>query len=864
MAITSNGTGGGLASATSTWAGGVVPTNGVAVVIAATDTVTLDSTFTWGDDSTTAITINGILKASRTSSSSLTVKGNIFTASTTTATLDYGTQASPIPAGVTATMVLNYSAALAINKYTLFIANLSNFFAQGYQVQKNTTLNSGIAAAATSMIVADATGWAVGDKLVIAETDGNIAHEDVVTLTGVTPGSGTTATVTFAAITYAHAAGCPVGHFSSNVTFKAYSNTYGMCIATSENISTAANTRGLQYVHFDYHCNLSGTGAQSIISAASGGLLTWAIFDSCSFFGSVAFVNAAQLSITGKNSGQNISNLAIYNAAGVFGMYHFGAYYGIHTGIVFYRTSIALLSSNSQGVFNNCKFWAVSAAGLSLQMSIGFVFNSCQWHFSSTYFASLQLGFATFNTCNFGYSSLPGSPAANYLLNKSFNSLMPSVFNNCQFKAAFGTANYQNLNLANPADTTLIVNKNADVTQQSLWTPQGEWSRDNSTIKNSTSSMMLLTKTASISSYSFLVNAANGVPITISGNLQYNAAYIAAGYTLPTVTISGLGITPVVFTAASASSGSWQRYVLTATQTSGAAGQLTVTLSGQSATTTGAVWFDGLDIPPFVTNCRFYGYIEDQVNPLRTVNPYTVLSEAAAGALTGIAINGATGLITVSSAHSAQDVEDYSEWWASQSSNIGYALPISHSDAVNGIINPGYKLAISNYITFGSKRWSGGKLTFTTATTYSPKIGITALEFSAASGTYDLTGADINGTVTLTNIGGGNITVHLPAATSYVNTGPNITVDLTVHSTVTFTGFPAGSDVVVLTAGTTTELTSVNANATTSWSWTYAGTLTVDVGFFLQGYKPTYLRGLVLPLYNSTVPVNVPIDRTYL
>ena len=50
--ITSAGSG--LASATSTWVGGVVPVEGDKVIIAAGHVVTIDGTFTWGADNVTA------------------------------------------------------------------------------------------------------------------------------------------------------------------------------------------------------------------------------------------------------------------------------------------------------------------------------------------------------------------------------------------------------------------------------------------------------------------------------------------------------------------------------------------------------------------------------------------------------------------------------------------------------------------------------------------------------------------------------------------------------------------------------------------------------------------------------------------
>lgn len=120
----------GLASAPSTWDGGTtVPVSGDRVLICTGHTVTVDGAYTWGDDSTATISINGVsttagihvngtLKASRVASSTLTCQGDLLIA--LNGTLDYGTEVDPIPAAVTAWIVANYSSTMAHNKYWVF------------------------------------------------------------------------------------------------------------------------------------------------------------------------------------------------------------------------------------------------------------------------------------------------------------------------------------------------------------------------------------------------------------------------------------------------------------------------------------------------------------------------------------------------------------------------------------------------------------------------------------------------------------------------------------------------------------------------------------------------------------------------
>lgn len=82
-------------------------------------------------------------------------------------------------------------------------------------------------------------------------------------------------------------------------------------------------------------------------------------------------------------------------------------------------------------------------------------------------------------------------------------------------------------------------------------------------------------------------------------------------------------------------------------------------------------------------------------------------------------------------------------------------------------------------------------------------------------------------------------------------------------NTVTFTGLPAGCDAVTLLAGTGTILDSKDSMAGTSYSFTYSGAQTVDVGFIKPGYVPFYIRNLALTAVDSSIPVSLTFDRNY-
>lgn len=80
-------------------------------------------------------------------------------------------------------------------------------------------------------------------------------------------------------------------------------------------------------------------------------------------------------------------------------------------------------------------------------------------------------------------------------------------------------------------------------------------------------------------------------------------------------------------------------------------------------------------------------------------------------------------------------------------------------------------------------------------------------------------------------------------------------------NTVTFTGLPSGTDMVVLSAGTTTILQQTDSAS--AWSYTYSGAQNVDVGFIKPGYVPYYIRNLALGTSDASLPVSLTTDRNY-
>jgi hypothetical protein len=111
------------------------------------------------------------------------------------------------------------------------------------------------------------------------------------------------------------------------------------------------------------------------------------------------------------------------------------------------------------------------------------------------------------------------------------------------------------------------------------------------------------------------------------------------------------------------------------------------------------------DETPHTVKVRCYGY-QFQEFPVdigaRTVtnisqneNNFVVANESTAGAYTGITVNGSAETITVSSNHTLQEVYDYCNWWAAQSANMQYDMPISTADGINFTLAAGWLITVT-------------------------------------------------------------------------------------------------------------------------------------------------------------------------
>lgn len=603
--VLSNATGGGLYSATTSWAGGVLPVLGDSVDIVAGDTIEVDGTYGAGDDTATAFVINGILKASRTASSELSFRGEVTIGNT--GELDYGKSADPIPVGIIAKLRLNDSATLLAGEWGLTCDQTGKYFVYGASKTTNTDLTTQLLAAGTTFTVTDATGWAVGDTVVIATTSaGNSGAEtEEATISAIT---GNDITIS-AGVTNLHEIGARVGNFTKNVKIEAFNSTYVSYQNLKTNSSSLPDTREIQHVELRYMGDNSTSvkyggfrfdaGTQAAAQYTSIGNITGYATDQYL----LDFYNFYPNRVT-------VNDCAHYNSnGGASAFYTRQGSVVTFNNCVVYRSGTGLISSWSQGgvnvIVNDCWFVGCST-GFNNSSGQGFTFNN-------TTFASCNTGInfgwgaaPTFNNCNIGYSNGLYDGACLYGWSAQTNANIIPSFYDCNFNV---TNEYSTLTIASGGFKLFVSNKNVDPSQQEIYTPYGIFYRDNVTFRSGVASIRCEPLNATNpASNEWQIFAPTGEPVVVSGYLRKDALYGATN--LPKVTLSGLGITENTYTMADVND-TWVQFHVSATQTTGTDGILTLKVEFQGATG-GKAWIDGIVAPPTkAVNSGNLGYWAD-------------------------------------------------------------------------------------------------------------------------------------------------------------------------------------------------------------------------------------------------------------
>lgn len=812
-AITSAATG--LSNTGATWVGGVVPVEGDTVTIAAGHTVTITGTHIWGNDTATAaLTIAGSCVFSTVANTDLTVKGTIVN-SGTAAVWRRGTIASPMPAGITSIVKTNYSATLANNKYNISFGATTRFTEWsevGATRNRQFQVAAAISAGETSITVSDATGWAVGDIIFLESTNTTAAQREHRVLTSV---SGNVVGWT-TGLTNSRIAGAWGGNLSSNVLWQSFSGSFGAYVQVVCQSTQAAATINMKHIATHGLYGQSEVGGFTIAGTNSVTVANSAV-------GIVDNLTSCDLLPDGTNAACNVGNAQFGVKFGYAGTWTYPVVYTRLSGFAVYT------SSGGTGYFYNAFFSGLNGPIISqfsqggtgckivnsritniTQLNggasmIGFSMDNVTLDGAGSILSILQ-GDYTINNCSFGQVyGISGST----LITNSNNSLSTLTLTNCLFpsgKLIVSPTTYQNA-LANKPVT--LLNKNADPLLQEVYVNTGSIIRDNAQLYRSRSSVKFSPWIGNTPhGYTFNVTGASGLPLTFKFGLRYDTTYGTA--TPPSVTVSGLGITPQTFTAGGSADTDYAGVITVTPVTNGL---LTITISGQTTATlgTGNYWFSGMSVNPWIDWTQWYGYAYLPTLPTLTVDSVVVLSEAAAGALTGISYAAST--LTISGTRTISEGYDWLKWY--EASNR-LAPIITSVDGKNFTASGDVTVSGSLTIPSGSTLATSGAFTLTGSL-----AGAVTCNVSQALPT-GLTGVTINGNLTY-------------------NTNTPITVVLT-NCIITGTVSNLGSGLVTITKVSTT-LDSIGANVTAQQ--------------FATITAPNLLSGTRVRLYNVTDSVEM-------
>lgn len=893
------------------WPGGTLPTAADDVTIANTHTVTLDVTTAVAKSVT--IAAGGTLTPITSANSKIIVENSISVASSSTAFLNW--DMSGAAAHISEIYCNNVNATGAgygidiQGKYTLKGANRKRGTYTQSALVANTT---------TSVVVDDATGWRVGDRLCFATTQAYNATPriDLVTIATLTPGSGTTATITWidgvgtgGAVLYQHDTQCLVGNLSSNLIVGP---------ATADNVFFVRS-----------RCGANGGGAVvKDVRFQSGAP-------------SSTFGVTGQMALDGSNSGvAEVGNNAFFNFSGSCALYfrsNNSEY--VRDSNLFYSekvTSVVSITANIKqplGTESNPIILRAATGFNTLAPGtpiVGPLISACDVPVNPGGFDLEIIGGGIWS-CKRVNNSADNNTATTTTYTGTAIGQGPSAgkytgANNANVGYFGGSGSFEMYDCPlNTAGGSLFSESGASLTNAAVSTYAAFYGKDanpavQEVYRNVSNTVPVISREATVTNRStsaikfeitgtanrqftqtFRVLAKSGQAIRIIGYYRKNASYGAS--TLPSVTISGLGITPVSSTMSGGTAAdAWEKFDLSATQNSGADGELTVTLAAQSATSGAVAYFSGVPFAPFISRARHYGYLFDETSPTRTTDTVTSAAEATAAAYLGMSVawGASQSNITVSDNNTFQKLYDYHQSQAVL--NVGSALALTGAGVAgspslfaagnvtvsttkvlngSGSLSMGTKTLTAELNTGGAYTYTGGTysrlttgdtfnggtLNIGAAGTYAFSLTSAIISMTpAAPSTYAMGGATFSGTVDLRNTAAHAITVELPSGTSYTtanNTGGVITVSSPpISQGLEFTGVVAGSTVKVFDTGTTTELFSATA-APYTFSQTRVTDITVDYTILKDGYIPIRVGGVLLQSAVLATPIQQVVDRAY-
>lgn len=667
----------GLASATTTWVGGVVPVVGDKAIIAAGHTVTLDGTYHWGDDTLTGITVNGTLRASRTVSSQLTCRGDLYVDVIAGGRLDYGTEADPIPSAITAAIITNSSAAMAHNKWGVRTNETSGAWTGGvYLWGANKTpftfLSAAVASGDTDIPVLDATGWQVGDVLGFQPPSGNVVVYRAVT--AITPGAGTSAMVSIGASTgRAGAAGNGVLNTTRNVrvsgnvgqTWRSHMALRGAPTSVAADAGVylgpceirlgggASNTWQMAGLNLHHQQN---NNLQQFVRRVAGPVVSaiWSVAGSVvtNLAGNQIGVNFFQ----GQAASYPVDSMfvAMPTGTGTAVFFYGGCSVDIGPASVVLGALNSLSNGYSQGPVG-CNYsgylWggntAMNGTGVTLTL------RGAKLDAAVALIGYSAGGDCLLQDCAISAAYTGVTPGHSVLVPSG--TLWPTRIVNSIIGPSFGVSRASSgLQSAHPEHYLSITQRNGDPASNERYTRGGRTHRDATRARRSTASICLASwYSANVLSMPLTAKVPAGDTLRVKGSVWIEAAYLPGD--APGIGLSATGLTTVNWSAPAVAD-AWQEFDLSITNTNAYPTDVSITLTARSNanTETARVWVDGVFADPWSGSVRHYGF-QWLAQTALVADSRITLTEAAALALP-VAVDHTAQTITVTGALTARQV----------------------------------------------------------------------------------------------------------------------------------------------------------------------------------------------------------------
>ena len=812
----------GLASDPSTWVGGVAPVDGDSVVIEAGHTVELDGHFTWGDgtyhantagDGPSTVDVFGTLKASRTTDSSLTLRGTA--AIQLSGSINYGTKEDPIPAGVKAEIIGGLGA--TTNRSVILRQQPDNTpnhfvswrFNSSHPRVRITELAVEVVEGDSSLEVVDATGWEVGDTLLLTSTHHNninLQHEYVEVA------SVSDNTVTLVAPTlYAHALHSPVGNMTSNIVIRKHPSTT-VEVRGHTNMPLPAPSGGhpegcvIEYngVEFDRVWSQNTNGSFLSPVRVNGYTLYRVELVNSSIRTSDDPNNHASCLMTYSTDARPLQITNSIIEARDIGNQHSGSNAIIRDSLILFR---GVGISNTLRIYNS---QLISNQGNRMLASDV----DAEYYDTKVWGIHIDFGsFGKFIRCDIGHSfPLQSRFGDNNLLRISSYSYSTRQleFNECLFGGSWGAPFSSNSERFSKLSDFAYTHYNAlqtDPDQYNHYIPSGLIAKDITAVTNSNASIRLTPFRVGMHSTQYSQRLASDEVVDL--------IYYFKSDKLPTSSSIEIGvrrgpITTYTEVVPITEASDWYRYDLTLDNTGNSAADYEVTISlVTESETSGSLLTAGAVIAPFIDRHRHYGYrLLDTILGVQ-VNPLIESDETTASGYTGVDLSGGKIEFDSGNITSWQHVYDYLNYWLVQNINTSVFMTL-----VGGLINSAWVVVDPPELDklFGFSE-STIELSYSSELTFAS----CTLIFTEA-GNYSL--PNVSGATILQNTSGSPVEVELPLGIPYVIDGADITViEPVLTASITINGLPSGTRVQLYDTSTGDEL--VNGIDTTTWSEPY-------------------------------------------